>query len=263
MVSHRATVFITGASAGIGEATARRFDRAGGFKLILAGRNRPRLDVLKGSLASPAHVLSFDVSDKQAVAVALASLPEEFATIDVVVNNAGGALGMERAQDYPLDDWEAMVDLNIKGFLYVAHAVLPGMVKRNRGHMINMGSVAATYAYTGGNVYGATKAFVYQFSQNLRADVHGTNVRVTVIEPGLVETDFFKTRFKGDEKRAASLFQGVNALQPEDIAEAVFWASSQPPHVNINVIEIMPTCQAPAAIAIHRQQDATNGQGKR
>jgi 3-hydroxy acid dehydrogenase/malonic semialdehyde reductase len=252
MTSETSTIFITGASAGIGEAIARRFAKQGECRLILAGRDQERLEKVRASLSVPAHISCFDVCDAQAVKNALHDLPAEFANIDVLVNNAGGALGLERAQDYELADWNAMVDVNIKGFLNVAHAALPDMVKRNRGHIVNMGSIAATYAYVGGNVYGATKAFVYQFSQNLRADLHGTNVRVTVIEPGLVETGFFKHRFKGDEKRASALFENIKALQPEDIAEAAYWCATLPPHVNINLIEVMPTCQAPAAIAIHR-----------
>lgn len=251
---HPKTILITGASTGIGAAIASQFAAQGNCRLILTGRRERELKQVAGSLAqTPCHLLRFDVRDPAAVASALGNLPADFADIDVLVNNAGAAFGMERAQDCTLEDWDAMVDTNIKGLLHVTHAVLPKMTQRQQGHVINMGSIAGTYPYTGGNVYGATKAFVYQFSQNLRADLLGKKLRVTLIAPGLVETDFFEARFKGDKEKAAAIFNGIDALQAEDIAAAVVWCTEQPPHVNISVVELMPTCQAPANITVHRQ----------
>jgi len=176
------TILITGATAGFGEAMARRFAKAG-HSLVLTGRRKDRLDKLKAELKTSVHTVQFDVADKKAVSQAISSLPAEFAAIDVLVNNAGLAMGMGPAHTSELSDWETMIDTNIKGLIYVTHAILPGMVKRDRGHIVNLGSVAGTYPYPGGNVYGGTKAFVHQFSLNLRADLIGSNVRVTSIEP--------------------------------------------------------------------------------
>ena len=179
--------------------------------------------------------------------------PAEFSAIDVLVNNAGLSLNLEPAYKVPIEDWETMVDTNIKGLLYCTRLVLPGMVARGRGHVVNIGSVAAMYAYPGGNVYGATKAFVKQFSHNLRADLLGTAVRVTDIEPGLAETEFSVVRFKGDEQRAASIYKGTQPLTAEDIADAVHWVVTRPAHVNIDTISMMPVCQAFSPLAIYRQ----------
>ena len=171
----------------------------------------------------------------------------------MLVNNAGLALGLEPAQDAVLENWERMIDTNCTGLVYVTRAVLPGMVSRRRGHVVNMGSIAGTYPYPGGNVYGATKAFVHQLSLDLRADLHGTGVRVTCIEPGLIGgTEFSEVRFAGDAERAAALYAGTAPLTPEDIASAVEWATSQPEHVNVNVIELMPVSQSFAALPVDR-----------
>ena len=208
---------------------------------------------MKAKLGEALHPLVLDVTDRAAAEQAVASLPPAFAAVDVLVNNAGLALGLEPADRADLRDWETMIDTNVKGVVYLTRAVLPGMVERGRGHVVNMGSVAATYPYPGGNVYGATKAFVRQFSLNLRADLVGRGVRVTDIEPGLCGgTEFSSVRFGGDEDKAAGVYKGTQPLTAEDIAEAVFWATALPSHVNINIIELMPTCQAAGPFNIVR-----------
>lgn len=247
------TVFITGASSGFGAAAARLFARDGA-RLVLAARRADRLQALKDELQAlvPVHVVALDVRDRQAVADAFANLPAEFATIDVLVNNAGLALGLENAPKANLDDWDSMIDTNIKGLAYCTRAALPGMVERKRGHVINIGSVAGSYPYPGGNVYGGTKAFVEQFSLNLRAELLGSNVRVTVIEPGMCETEFSLVRFKGDEGKADSVYAGMTPLSAEDIANTIHWVASLPAHVNINILEVMPVEQANGGFAVHR-----------
>ncbi len=246
-------ILVTGATAGFGAAIARRF-AAEGHKIVAAGRRRERLDALAAEFKPGAiDPLVLDVRDRAAVEAAIANLPADFAAIDLLVNNAGLALGLSPAQEADLDDWETMVDTNVKGLMYVTRAVLPGMVARNRGHIVNLGSIAALYPYPGGNVYGATKAFVRQFSLNLRADLLGTKVRVTDIEPGLVGGSEFSTVRFGDAQRAAKLYEGADALTPDDIAEAVHWVASLPARVNINSIEMMPVTQAFAALAVHRE----------
>jgi 3-hydroxy acid dehydrogenase / malonic semialdehyde reductase len=249
-------ILVTGATAGFGAAIARRF-AADGARIIAAGRRRERLDALATELGPDRiHPLVLDVRDRAAVEAAIAGLPAEFADIDLLVNNAGLALGLTPAPQADLDDWETMVDTNVKGLMYVTRAVLPGMVARHRGQIVNLGSIAATYPYPGGNVYGATKAFVRQFSLNLRADLLGTKIRVTDIEPGLVGgTEFSAVRF-GDAQKAAKLYEGADALTPEDIAEAVHWVATLPARVNINAIEMMPVTQAFAPLAVHREQKA-------
>ena len=245
-------VFITGASAGFGAAIARRFARDGA-RIIAAGRRRGRLDALAAELGPNCLPLVLDVRDRAAVERAVATLPPGFAEVDVLVNNAGLALGLEPAQRASLDDWEQMVDTNVKGLMYCTRALLPGMVARNRGHIINLGSVAGEFPYPGGNVYGATKAFVYQFSLNLRADLLGTAVRVTDVQPGLCSgTEFWDVRFKGDAERAGKVYQGTEPLSAEDIADTVHWVASRPPHFNVNAVSLMPVCQAPGPLAIHR-----------
>ncbi|MBI5164377.1 MAG: SDR family oxidoreductase [Magnetospirillum sp.] len=248
----RRTVFITGATAGFGAAIARRY--AGlGARLILCGRRVERLQALQAELAVPVHAVALDVRDRAAVAAVVAGLPAEFSAVDVLVNNAGLALGLDPAHQASLDDWEVMIDTNIKGLMAVTHAVLPGMVARNRGHIVNLGSIAGTYPYPGGNAYGATKAAVAQFSLNLIADLVKTRVRVTTIEPGLCGgSEFSVVRFGGDAEKAARVYEGTEPLTAEDIAEAVLWATSLPPHVNINRIEMMPTCQGPAGLTVSR-----------
>jgi 3-hydroxy acid dehydrogenase/malonic semialdehyde reductase len=197
--------------------------------------------------------LTLDVRDGDAVRAAVENLPAEFAEIDVLVNNAGLAKGLEPAQDADLADWDQMLDTNCRGLVHMTRAVLPGMVARRRGHVVNIGSVAGTHAYPGGNVYGATKAFVRQFSRNLRSDLHGTGVRVTCVEPGMCEgTEFSLVRFGGDAARADAVYTGVHALTADDIAESVHWATTQPPHVNVNNIELMPVAQSVGPFQVHR-----------
>ena len=251
------TIVITGATAGFGAACARRF-AAAGKRLLLIGRRAERLQELQQALAGLAEILTLalDVRQREAVMDQLGNLPAPFADVDVLVNNAGLALGLDPAQAADLDDWDAMVDTNIKGLTYCTRALLPHMVARNRGHIINLGSIAGTFPYPCGNTYGATKAFVHQFSRNLRTDLHGTPVRVTCLEPGLAESEFSIVRFKGDQTRAAKVYEGCQALLPDDIAEMIFWVSHLPPHVNVNVLEVMPTCQAWGPLAIHRDTSA-------
>jgi 3-hydroxy acid dehydrogenase/malonic semialdehyde reductase len=247
-------VFITGASSGFGATIARRFARDGA-RIVAAGRRRGRLDALAIELGPDCLPLVLDVRDRAAVERAVTTLPPEFAEVDVLVNNAGLALGLEPAQRASLDDWDQMVDTNVKGLMYCTHALLPGMVARDRGHIINMGSVAGEFPYPGGNVYGATKSFVYQFTLNLRADLLGTAVRVTDIEPGLCSgSEFSEVRFKGDAARAETVYAGTEPLSAEDIADTVHWVASRPPHFNVNAISVMPVGQAPGPMAIHRKK---------
>lgn len=248
------TIFITGASAGFGAACARMF-ASDGNRLILTARRIDPLLKLQEELSSDAEiqVIPLDVSDRQAVQGAIESLPERFRNIDVLLNNAGLALGLEPAHRVDLDDWETMVDTNIKGLMYCTRFVLPGMVARNRGHIINISSTAGAWPYPGGNVYGGTKAFVTQFSRNLRCDLLGTRVRVSCIQPGMAETEFSKVRFKGNDELAATVYQGTDPLMAEDIAETVRWIVSQPPHVNVNTLELMSIDQAWGPFAIHRK----------
>jgi len=245
--------FITGATSGFGAACARQF-AAHGWRLIVCGRRQDRLEALRAELAAtvPVHAIPLDVRDEAAVNAAIAALPAAFTEVDVLVNNAGLALGLEPAHQCAMADWQQMVDTNIKGLLYCTRALLPGMVARNRGHILNIGSVAGRYPYPGGNVYGATKAFVRQFSLNLRADLLGSQVRVTDIEPGMAETEFSLVRFKGENDKSAKVYEGTQPLQPEDIADIVYWAATRPVHVNINTLEVMPVCQAFGPFAISR-----------
>ncbi len=246
------TVFITGATAGFGAAIARRY-AALGARLVLSGRRTERLKSLKAELGVPVHALTLDVREREAVCAAVSGLPEEFAAVDVLVNNAGLALGLEPAQEASVDNWDVMVDTNLKGLMYVTHAVLPGMVARNRGHVVNIASTAGSYPYPGSTIYGATKAAVSQFSLNLISDLVKTNVRVTNVEPGLCGgSEFSVVRFNGDAEAAAKVYAGTEPLTSEDVAEAVLWATTLPAHVNINRIEMMPSCQAPAGLAVHR-----------
>ncbi|MFL5354184.1 SDR family oxidoreductase [Archangium sp.] len=246
------TALVTGASSGIGEACALSLSQAGA-RLVLAGRRGERLEALASKLQTPCHTLVLDVRSRRDVEASLASLPSDFAAVDVLVNNAGVGLGLEPAHEASVDDWETMIDTNCKGLVYVTRALLPGMVKRNRGHVVNLGSVAATYPYPGGNVYGATKAFVHQFTENLKADLAGTRVRVTDIQPGMVETEFSLVRFKGDAQRAHKVYEGMEALSPADIADIVQWCVTRPAHVNINVVEVMPADQGFGPFNIKRR----------
>ena len=247
-------IFITGATSGFGAAIARLF-AADGARIVATGRRADRLEALQAELGGPdrVHIACFDIRDRQAAQAAVAALPPAFSEVDVLVNNAGLALGLSPAQSADLDAWETMVDTNVKGPLYVTRALLPGMVERGRGHVINMGSVAATWPYPGGNVYGASKAFLRQFSLNLRADLAGTKVRVTDIEPGLVGgTEFSAVRFGGDEKRVETLYAGADALTPDDVAQAVRWVASLPARVNVNTLELMPVSQSFGPLPVHR-----------
>ncbi len=246
------TIFVTGATSGFGKACAIAFADAGA-KVIISGRRKEKLDELKKTLGVSAHATLLDVRDEKQVFAAIKNLPENFRNITVLINNAGLALGLEPSDGADLKDWETMVDTNIKGVLYATKAVLPGMVVRNAGHIINMGSIAGTYPYPGGNVYGATKAFLKQFSLNLRADLLGKKIRVTNIEPGMVETEFSKIRFKGDEKQAEKIYAGMTPLTAEDIAETALWCVTRPWHVNINSVEIMPVEQAFSGFAVSRK----------
>ena len=246
------TVMITGASSGFGEACARRFAGAGA-RLVLLARRIDRLEKLKGGLPVPVYAAKLDVRDRQAAENFMSTLPAGFSEIDVLINNAGLSLGLEPAYETNLDDWETMVDTNIKGLMYCTRQILPGMVRRGRGHIVNIGSVAGSTPYPGGNVYGATKAFVKQFSNNLRADLLGTPIRVTNIEPGLAETEFSVVRFGGNSQRAAEVYRGTQPLTAADIAEIIYWVTGLPPHINVNSMEVMPVCQAWAPFAIHRQ----------
>lgn len=248
------TVFITGATSGIGEATAKRFLKEG-WNVIACGRREERLAALTQTMLDSrisdgdnVQTLVLDVTDRAAVDKAVAQLP----AIDLLVNNAGLAWGLEKADDADMEKWDRMVATNISALIHLTRALLPGMVARGQGHIINLGSVAGTYPYPGGNVYGATKAFVKQFSLNLRADLVDKNIRVTNIEPGLCETEFSLVRFSGDAKAAKDVYKGTTPLSGDDVAEAIYWAASLPAHVNINSIELMPTAQAFAPFAVHR-----------
>lgn len=245
------TVFITGASAGFGAAIARRMVRDG-HRVIATARRADRLAALAAELGPNLLPFKLDVTDKAGVAALPAALPEGWREVDVLVNNAGLALGLSPAWDARPEDWDTMVATNVTGVLHATRALLPGMVARNRGHIVNLGSTAGIYPYPGGHVYGASKAFVTQFSLNLKADLVGTGVRVTDLEPGLVGGSEFSTVRFGDSTRAASVYQGTTPLSPEDIAEAVAWVLSLPAHVNINRMEMMPTCQAPSALTVKR-----------
>lgn len=248
----RLTVFITGASSGFGEGCARRF-AAAGSRLILAARRTDRLERLKKELTVPSYIIPLDVRDHSAVEKAIGELPSDFSDIDILINNAGLALGLEPAHEVDLADWEVMVDTNVKGLMYCTHVLLKEMVKRDRGHIVNIGSVAGTYPYPGGNVYGATKAFVRQFSLNLRADLAGTKIRVTNVEPGLGETEFSLVRFKGDAERAKKVYSGTEPISATDMGEIIFWISTLPQHLNINLIEIMPVSQTWGPFTISRE----------
>jgi len=250
--SKPAIVFVTGASSGFGAAVARRF-AADGARVIAAARRTDRLQDLKDEFGGQILPMQLDVRDRDRVAADVAALPEEFRAIDLLVNNAGLALGLNPAQDADLDDWDQMIDTNCKGLVYCTRAVLPGMVARGRGHVINLGSVAGSYPYPGGNVYGGTKAFVHQFSLNLRSDLHGTGVRVTCVEPGMADTEFSLTRFSGDKAKADAVYAGMQPLTPDDVAESIHWAATLPEHVNINTIELMPTTQSFSPFQVARE----------
>ena len=248
------TILITGATAGFGRAFAERFVRDG-HRVIATGRRRERLHALRDALGDAVLPVGLDVTDSVAVDGLPDMLPAAWRAVDVLINNAGLALGLNPAQDAEIEDWERMIATNVTGLVRLTRAFLPQMVARGAGDIVNLGSIAGSHPYPGGNVYGATKAFVLMFSRNLRADLVGTGVRVISVEPGLVGgSEFSEVRFKGDRERAAKLYDGANALMPEDIAEAVAWAVSQKPHININRIELMPVSQAPGPLTVKRTE---------
>jgi len=247
------TVLVTGATSGFGEAMARRFVHDG-HRVIATGRRAERLEALRKELGPTLLPFQLDVTDAAATAALPGSLPEGWQEVDVLVNNAGLALGNAPAQQAKIADWDTMVATNVTGLIRLTHAILPGMVTRDRGHIVNLSSTAGSYPYPGGNVYGASKAFVIQFSRNLKADLVGTGVRITDLEPGLVGgSEFSKVRFGGDADKAAAVYAGATPLSPQDIAEAVAWVVGLPSHVNVNRLEIMPTCQAASPLTIKRK----------
>jgi serine 3-dehydrogenase len=246
------TALITGATSGFGRATAQRF-AAQGWTVIATGRRADRLQTLRDSLGDCVHTLAFDIRDADAMQAALATLPEALQGIDLLVNNAGLALGTAPAQSADLGQWRQMIDTNITALVALTHALLPGLIER-RGAIVNISSIAATYPYTGGNVYGGTKAFVSQFSLGLRSDLHGTGVRVTSIEPGLAETEFTLVRTSGNQSASDQLYAGAQPITDTDIADAIWWVATLPPHLNINRLEVMPVSQSFAGFQIHRGQ---------
>lgn len=245
-------VLVTGATSGFGLEIAKQF-AAQGDTVIAAGRRKDRLEELKSSMPkADIFPLELDVTCKDGVFQAIENLPQNYQEIDILINNAGLALGLEKVPDANLDDWETMIDTNIKGLLYVTKAVINGMRERKRGYIFNLGSIAGNWPYEGGNVYGATKSFVQQFSFNLRTDLKGTNIRVTNIEPGFAQTEFSLVRFKGDKQKADSIYEGMKALKAEDIANLIVTCANLPLHVNVNSLEVMPTCQSWAGLTIER-----------
>lgn len=243
------TALITGATSGIGRATARAFAQ-NNFKLVLCGRREDRLRNLQQELSqhTQIHTLLFDVRNKESVFKAFESLPPSFRDIDILVNNAGNAHGLSPIQSGDTDDWDAMIDINLKGLLYVSRAVIPGMVDQKSGHIINIGSIAGKEAYPNGNVYCATKFAVDALNQSMRMDLNPFGIRVGAINPGMVETEFSNVRFKGDSERAANVYKGLEALQPEDIADIIVFVVTRPYHVNIADLMVLPVAQASATL---------------
>jgi serine 3-dehydrogenase len=245
------TAWITGATSGFGAATVDRFV-AGGWRVVASGRRAERLHALvERHGADRVHPLAFDIRDEAAMRAALASLPAEFAAIDLLVNNAGLALGTAPAQQAELLQWKQMIDTNVTALVSLTHLLLPRLIER-RGAIVNISSIAGSYPYRGGNVYGGTKAFVTQFSQNLRTDLHGTGVRVTSIEPGMAETEFTLVRTGGDRAASDQLYAGAHPITATDIAEAIWWIANLPPHLNVNRFELMPVSQSAAGLQVHR-----------
>lgn len=246
-------ILITGASAGFGEAMCRAFTAAG-FNVVGAARRMEKLQALAEELGGSFYPLQMDVADTSSVPAALQSLPEGFREIDCLINNAGLALGLDSADKADFADWQTMIQTNIVGLTFLTRQILPQMVERKSGYIINIGSIAGNYPYPGGNVYGATKAFVRQFSLNLRADLAGTGIRVTDIEPGLCGgTEFSNVRFKGDDERAAGVYENIRFIHPEDIADTALWLYRRPAHMNVNTIEIMPVAQSFGALPVVRE----------
>jgi 3-hydroxy acid dehydrogenase / malonic semialdehyde reductase len=247
------TALVTGATSGIGQACAERLLRDGA-RVVAVGRRADRLAALAGRLGHRLHPVTLDVTDRAAVEAALGALLGPFGAVDVLVNSAGMALGLEPVHRTSLEDWDRMIETNCRALVTLCRLVLPGMVARGRGHVVNIGSVAGNYPYPGGNVYGATKAFVRQFSLAIRSDLLGTPVRVTNVEPGMVETEFSVVRFGGDKGRADTVYAGMRPLTGEDVADVVAWCVSRPAHVNVNTIELMPVQQAFGPFAVDRKK---------
>lgn len=243
------TALITGATSGIGKATAQLLAK-NNYKIILCGRREDRLNDLKQELSklTEVHTLNFDVRDKKAVFDSINSIPESFATIDILINNAGNAHGLDPIQNGNLDDWDAMIDINVKGLLYVSKAVIPRMIERKSGHIINIGSIAGKEVYPNGNVYCASKHAVDALNQAMRMDLNPYGIRVGGIHPGAVETEFSEVRFKGDTEKAANVYKGFEPLRAEDIADIIHFVVSRPYHVNIADLMVLPTAQAAATI---------------
>lgn len=250
------TVLITGATSGFGLASARLFAQHG-YSLIITGRRSQRLQALAEELTPevPVHSVTLDVRDIRAVSDMVDTLPDDFRNIEVLVNNAGLALGAGPAWEASLEDWHTMIDTNVTGLVNVTHKLLPILREQPRASIINLASVAANWAYPGSHVYGGSKAFVAQFSRNLRCDLAGSGVRVTSLEPGMCETEFSLVRFKGDQEKSDSIYKGVNPLRPEDIADIILWIAQQPAHININSLEVMPTSQAWDNFKVVRKTD--------
>lgn len=249
------TAFITGATSGIGLATAKVFAR-NKIKLIICGRRKDRLDSIKTELKAftAVHCLNFDVRNKQATFREIESLPEEFSKIDILINNAGNAHGLDTFQDANLEDWDAMIDINIKGLLYVTKAVLPKMLIRNSGHILHIGSTAGKEVYPKGNVYCASKHAVDALNQAMRIDLNGTGIKISAIHPGLVKTEFSEVRFKGDKERAEKVYEGYQPLLPEDIAEIIWFTVTRPAHVNVADLVVMSIDQASSTIVNKKQE---------
>lgn len=243
------TAFITGATSGIGKSTAILFALKG-INLVLCGRREERLEALRKELSKEVdvHILKFDVRDKEAVMEAVESLPNSFSQIDILINNAGNAHGLDAIQEGSLEDWDAMLDINVKGLLYVSKALMPQMIQRKSGHIINIGSTAGKEVYPKGNVYCASKHAVDAINQGMRIDLNPYGIRVGAVNPGLVETEFSQVRFKGDENRAENVYKGFQPLKPEDIAEIIHFVVTRPYHVNIADLVVMPTAQASSTI---------------
>jgi 3-hydroxy acid dehydrogenase/malonic semialdehyde reductase len=250
------TVFITGATGDFGAAIARRFDKIGS-KLILHGRTESKLSELESKLDNVEKCVCFDLKDKEQTISALTDISREFDTIDLLINNAGGAFGQDMAFCAELEDWEDMIAVNNTALIRITRYILEKMVQRKRGHIINIGSIAGTYPYPGGNVYCAVKAFTAQFSLALRADLQGKNIRVTNLEPGMVETQFSLVRFKGDKQKAKKVYENTKPLTAEDVAESVLWVATLPEHFNVNRIEMMPTTQAFGPLDIYRTSESS------
>lgn len=243
------TVLITGATSGIGRATARAFAK-NNYKVVICGRREDRLAELQDELSqrTQVHTLLFDVSKKKAVAESIASLPENFASIDVLINNAGNAHGLDPIQNGDLEDWDAMIDINVKGLLYVSKAVIPGMIERRKGHIINIGSIAGKEVYPMGNVYCATKHSVDAITKSMLIDLNPYGIKVGAIHPGMVQTEFSEVRFKGDADRAANVYKGLDPLTADDVADTIHFVVSRPYHINISDLVILPAAQATATI---------------